>query len=447
MAKPKTTTAKDSLATFTNATASAIMQGGPGGYRDSPLPMPVFNDYTTFYRSSWICRAAVDAIPEDCFKRGYQWVAEATQITAIEAVEKRLGIVKKKQQAMAFSRLDGEAYLYIDTGQSPSSELVPDRVTRDRLRFVNVVRASQTSKGPLDTDPISQNYGRPEYYTIGQTRIHPSRMIQFINSPDPATNTGTSALVYLLPPIIAAETARDNVVALTTEACMDIMSVEGLMDAVSDPETEAAVVRRYALFRQMKGTNRMGVIDKEKESYEKHPTSFATLPDVIETMRREVAAAIGIPYALLFGRPQGLGTNGEVELKNYYDNISTMQRNDIEPVCEPLDECVIRSALGSRPPEIYMEWRSLWEMTEGEKATVAKTYADAAKTATDAGVVPPDVLTESLINSWVEIGAFQGIEQNYKDWVAGGGVLEEPADPNDATGRDLQAGEEGSAAP
>lgn len=447
--------AKDALATFTKSMASSLMGGMyAGGYRDSP-----FSGYAkdatgvanTYYSTSWIARQAVEGIPEDCFKKGYQWVATAEQVSRLEAVEKRHKVQQKKRQALSWSRLDGEAYIYYDTGDDASQELRVDRVRRDGLRFVNVLRKRDVIKGNLVKDPISPYYGQPEYYEVtggAQTvRIHPSRVVHFICSPSADTGDGQSVLLYMLAPIIAAETARDNVVALTTEALIDVLGAEGLMDAVSDPEMEALVVKRYALARQLKATNKMMVIDKDKESFDRKPASFATLPDVIEAMRREAAAAIGRPYALLFGRPAGLGTNGDVELKNYYDEISTMQRNDIQPQCEVLDEVIIRSALGSRPPEVYIEWSSLWETSDKEKADIASVYATAAKTAVDSGAVPPDVLTASLINAWVEIGAFQGIEQEYAEWLAGGGELDE-VDEGSVSGRanSPDANEDGSVA-
>lgn len=424
--------ANDALSSFTAEISQSIAMG-TGGYRDGP-----FSGYAKdgsylpdYYATSWIARAAVEMIPEDCFKRGYQWVADADQIALLEAEERRLGIRKKKKSALTWSRKDGEAYLYFDTGQNPSQELNLDSVRQGGLRFVNALRMSDVSKGPVVKDPISQYHGQPEYYTIGTTRIHPSRMCRFINGEDALTGAGVSVLSYMLGPIIAAETSRDNTVALTTEALIDVMKVEGLMDAVQDPITEAALIKRYALFRQMKATNRMGVIDMSREDFTRHPSSFTQLPEVIETMRREVAAAVGVPYSLLFGRPGGLGSSGDMELKNYYDNIATMQRNDIQPVCEPLDECLIRSALGGRPEEIYIDWLSLYEISDSEKANISNTMATAAKTAVDAGIVPAEVLTEALINSWVEIGAFQGIEQNYQDWVAAGGEVNPPDDEAD----------------
>lgn len=420
--------AKDSLASFTTELAGRLAFTG---YRDGPFTGyakdgNAINDY---YQSSWLAKTAVERIPEDCFKKGYTWIAEATQISRIEAEEKRLQIKSKKKLALALSRKDGEAYLYFDTGQPIEDELRIDRVGVRGLRFVNVLRKSELSKGNRIQDPMSPFHGQPEYYQINSARIHPSRVIRFVRNENVESGDGVSDLVHLLGPIVAAETARDNTVALTTEALIDIMEVEGLMDAVSDPELEADVVKRYALFRQMKATNRMGVIDMTREKYSRHPSTFTTLPDIIETMRREVAAALEIPYALLFGRQGGIGTNGETDLATYYDSIATIQKNDIQPTCEPLDECIIRSALGNRPPEIYLEWLALWEMSDKERAEIAKSTAESAKTLADGGIIPAEVLTRSTVNALTENGSFPGLEQDYADWQDGGGWdSEEPDD-------------------
>lgn len=420
--------AKDSLASFTSGLASQLAFTG---YRDGPFTgyakdANAINDY---YQSSWLAKAAVEKIPEDCFKKGYSWIAEANQISAIEAEEKRLNIKAKKKLALTLARKDGEAYIYFDTGQTVGNELQIDRVGLRGLRFANVLRLSEVSKGNRIKDPLSPFHGQPEYYEINATRIHPSRIIRFVRNENLDSGQGVSDLVHLLAPIVSAETARDNTVALTTEALIDIMKVEGLMEAVSDPETEADVVKRYALFRQMKATNRMGVIDMSREDYDRKPATFTTLPDIIETMRREVAAAVEIPYALLFGRNGGIGTNGETDLATYYDSIATIQKNDIQAVCEPLDECIIRSALGSRPEEIYLEWLALWEMSDKERSDIAKSIADSAKTLADGGIIPAEVLTRSTVNALTENGSFPGLEQDYTEWEAAGGwESEEPDD-------------------
>lgn len=415
----------DALSTFTAQMTMAAT--GRVGYRDAPYQMPgaLFDE---FYARSWIAKAVVERIPEDCFKKSYNWVGTPEQVNAIEEVERQFKIKEKKKRALTLARLDGEAYIYFDTGERPDTELDINRITRGKLRFVNVLRKTEVAAGPIVTDPMSPIYEWPEYYEVAgsstMVRIHPSRMVKFIRNRNPKSGAGTSDLVAIAPTIFAAETARDNVVALTTEARIDVLSVEGLMAAVQDPVQEAQMIKRYTLAREMKATNKMLVLDKEGEEYSQKSSSFATLPDVIETMRREVAAAAEIPYALLFGRDGGLGSNGETELASYYDSIKTMQETDIQPACEPLDECVIRSALGSRPTEIYMEWQSLWQASDKERAEIGEKIANAAKTLVDAGIVPAEVMTESTVNAMAENGSFPGLEQNYQDWVDAGGLTE-----------------------
>lgn len=425
----------DALSDFT-ANMAGQAQMGFGGYQDKPLPTGYSKDgWYAHYSHSWLARIAVDGVPEDCFKKGYQWVAEAEQITRIEDVERIHKIKKKKRQALSAARLDGVAYLYINTGEAPGEELELDRVGRDELAFVHVLRSRELQAGETDNDPMSRNYGNPEYYEMktnnGQVRIHHSRIIRFVGAEDPITGNPIGVLSYMIQPIIAAETARDNVVALTTEANIDIISVCGLMDEVSTPDGAAKMAKRYGLLRAGKATNKIAVLDKDGEEWSQRQVSFATLPDVIESMRREAAAAVGRPYALIWGRNSALGANGDMELINYYDDISTIQRNEIQPTCEVLDEVVIRSALGSRPPEIYLEWLSLWETTDKEKADNAKVWADAAKVAVDSGIIPAEEMTDALVNAWTEGGAFPGLEQSMEEWKnAGGWEAEEPEESN-----------------
>lgn len=430
------TNIQDSLSSLTADLSSAL-----SGYRDRPF-YTVGGGFIGVYKTSWLARTAVDRIPDDCFKKGYQWVADPDQISKIEEVERKHKIREKKLKALKLARRDGEGYLYMDDGRDPRKEFKPEAMKLGGLRFVNVFRRDQLTAGPLIRDPMSAYFEQPEYYQVssdsrGMVQVHPSRVIRFVNDLDYEQGFGESVLVRLLQPICRAEQAADNVSALVKQARVWVMSSADLSSAMQDEDLAKKVVQRYLHFQQMLATNNMAVIDRDHEALDQKATSFSTLPDVVETMRREVAAALEIPYALLFGRAGGLGSNGDMELTNYYDNIATMQKNDIGPTCAPLDEVIIRSALGDRPEEIYIDWLSLWEMSAKEKAEIGKIIADTVDVLVRSGVVPADVLTEPTINELVENGSLQGLEQSYNDWKAGGGVLDEPADETDVIGREL----------
>lgn len=396
----------DSMQSFTNGMAS--------GYRDKPFAglYPGAGFVT-----DWLSKAAIYRIPEDCFRKGYSWVGTEQQITALEQLERKHKIQQKKRDALALSRLDGEAYLYFDTGDSPGSEINLERITVGKLRFVNLLRRDQVTMGENETDPLSAYFGQPRYYEVsgrssGAVRIHPSRIARFRNFPNPETGLGNSVLFVVGKVISDANTARDNVVCLTTQARVWVMSLKDLWNNVQDEEGAAMVQKRYQLMSQLMSTNSIAAIDLDGEKFEQRTTSFATLPEIIEAMRREVAAALEIPYALLFGRQGGLGTNGETDLQEYYDNVSVIQRNDVDGPCEILDEVIIRSATGVSSGEVFKEWRSLWEMSDREKAEIAKMFAEAASTAVNSGIMTADMLTDSLANQWIESGVFPGLEQD-----------------------------------
>ena len=420
--------ARDSMADFT-ASMAAYRDGpfsGVSGYsKDAPYMA---------YRNSWLAKMAIEGLPEDCFKKGYQWAADKDQITLIESVERKHKIKDKKKRALISANKDGEAYLYFDTGDNSASELDADRVGVDGIKFVNVFAKTQLRKGSVIRDPLSPYFGQPEKYTISagegsrMVDIHPSRICRVISNPDPDTGDGLGVLPFLSGPISDAETARSNTVALTTEALIDVVGSKCLFTNLEDPDGARALSERYNMMRSQKRTNAMLIFDLEEESYDRKPATFTTLPEIIETMRREVAAAMGRPYALIWGREGGLGTNGDMELSTYYDEVAAYQRNVLQPTFESLDDSVIRSALGSRPEEIYIDWLSLWETSDKEKAEIASTTATAARTLVDGGIVPAEVLTAPVVNSLVELGAFQGIDQEYSDWVAAGGDLEDEPD-------------------
>lgn len=384
------------------------------GYRDKPFA----GLRGGFSAVDWLEKAAIYRIPEDCFRKGYSWVGDERQIVALEAEEVKHKIYQKKRDALALSRLDGEAYLYFDDGTRPDKELSLDRITKGKLRFVNLLRRAQVQLGEIETDPLSRYFGQPKEYVVsgkstGNVTIHPSRIARFRHFPDPVSGVGRSILEVVGGVIRAHNDTRNNVVCLTEQARVWVLHADSLFEGVSDPETEALIAKRYQIFQQMLNTNALAVIDKEKEDLSQQSTSFATLPEIIESMRREVSAALEIPYALLFGRNGGLGTNGEMDLREYYDNVSVVQKNDIDGPCEILDQVIIRSALGNDGNgEVFKEWRPLWEMSEKEKAEIAKLYADAAKTAVDAGILTADMLTNSLANQWVEAGVFPGLEHD-----------------------------------
>jgi phage-related protein (TIGR01555 family) len=391
------------------------------------------------YRSSWLCRKIVDIPAMDACRKWRSWNAEAEQVTALEAEENRLGLQAKLLTACKRARLYGGAALYIGTGdRDPSKELNPASIGRNGIRHLVVLNRNILTAGDIERDPESPLYGKPRVYRLSgattQVDIHPSRLVilrgaELPDDGDLATveaGWGDSILTAVMDEIRRADGTSANVASLVYEAKVDVLRIPQLMAMMADPTTEQQVLNRLQLAAMTKGINGMLVLDTEEE-YDQKKGEFGSLRDVMLAFMQLVSGAADIPVTRLLGQsPGGLNSTGEADLRNYYDRIQSMQTLELGPAMTTLDECLIRSALGARPPEIFYTWNSLWQTTDKERADIGKTTSESIKTLSETGLIPDEVLQSVAVNMLTEAGVAPGLESEMLRW------MEENPDGDDA---------------
>lgn len=403
-------------------------------------------EYVNAYRTSIWAKRVVDQPAEDCFRKGREWQGDADQITLLEQTEIRLKFSERMRTAKVYAAIYGRGHVYFDTGADPSEPFNPSEVKRKGLRFLTALSAQDVVDGIVDDDPMSPTYGEPSYYEImsvssGSVRIHPSRMVTLYGAVRPdATVIGIqsdSVLLAVLPVLKMYEATAMGIAHLVQEAKVDVLTIPNLAELLSTPEGEAQFATFMSTITSMKGNYGMMTLptpaskDESASTYDQKKMSFATLPDVVESFENALSGAARIPRSLLFGTSAGgLGSTGQLELSSYYDFINTVQTNYIQPALTNLDEAIITSSLGSRPPELHYNWRSLWQVSDADKADIGNKQADMVKKLVDAGVIPAEVASEAAVNLMTETGTFTGIETIYNEWIAGGGVIE-PVDEED----------------
>lgn len=374
------------------------------------------------YRGTWLARKVIDIPAMDSCRKWRGWSADQKQITALEAEEKRLGLQQKVLRAMIRARLTGGAALYIGTGQSdPMLPLKPESIGKGGIRHINVLSKRVLQAGELDLDPESPGYGLPAFYTLssgtaGQVQIHPSRLVILhgAEKPDPEAGInngwGDSVLLAMSKAIKDADSTAANIASLVFEAKVDVIKIPNFMSMLADEEYERQVLRRLQLAAMAKGINGALLLDAGEE-YEQKQAQFGGLVDLLMGFMQLTAGASDIPMTRLLGQsPGGLNASGESDLRNYYDRISSNQELMLQPALQVLDECLIRSALGSRPAEVFYNWRSLWQTTDTERANIGKTTADTIKTIAETRLLPDDVLTTVAVNMLTEAGVAPGLE-------------------------------------
>jgi len=401
-------------------------------------------DLLNAYRGSSVAKAVVDYPADDACREWREWQGDARQITALEAEEKRLGVQFRVRDARIRSRLYGGSAIFIGTGDADTIKpLVPERIRKGGVKYLTVLDRQELGVERLQMDPSLPGYSKPEMYRLtgGSGRIvdiHPSRLIVFTGDEVPHNSTaqslhgwGDSVLQTALEKVGHLDGTMANSASLVYEAKVDVIKVKDFTQNLRDGGSayETLMLKRFGLAATAKGINGALLLDGE-EDYQQKSASFATLPDVMDRFMQMVSAASGIPMTRLFGMsPAGMNATGDSDMRNYYDRVKQEQTLDIEPAMQVFDECLIRSALGSRPEELHFNWRSLWQMSEKDRADVAVKLVQAAEGMERMGAASMEAAGGALVNALTEIGVFPGLESAIEEYGEGEPIEREEVDP------------------
>lgn len=414
------------------------------------LPVITQRDVENAYRGDWMVRKIHDIPPFDTVREWREWQAEGDVIELIEEVERKFCVQHKLQRALMLSRLTGGSVIVIGTDAGAmDTELNPERVGKDGLKYLNVLHRWEITAGELNRNVFDERYGQPLYYEASNgemnARIHPSRVIRFVSNPTPdnrgvTDGWGDPLLQIIDDAVMQAAGVLSNVSSLTHEANVDVIRIPNFMDGLATAGYTQKLLTRFTLAATAKGNNGMLLLDKEEE-YDRKELHFAALPDIIDRFLQVVSGAADIPATRLLGQsPAGLNATGESDVRNYYDRLSADQKLQVDPAIWPLNDLIIRSATGSRDPEIYYNWRPLWQESETEKADNDKKRAETTQIYVNTALIPPDAMAVAVVNQLVENGTYPGLEtalEEAEEDVAERALeQEEKADEAEATQRE-----------
>lgn len=398
------------------------------------------------YRSSWLTRKVHDLVPFEMTRAGRDWQAEKEQIETLEAAEGALQLWLKLRQALTVARLHGGSALVLGVRQgSPETPLVVDRLGKDTLRYVFVASRHQLyAPYGFEQDPESDFFGAPSMWEMRGARgnavkVHPSRVITFHGAPLPPAAImlsqldafwGDPLLISIKSAIDNAETSQAAVATLLHEMKQDVISMPGLTEQIATVGAEerlAARIEAIEKFKSMFGALLLDAGDEEGKGGEKWETrqlSFAQHPELLRQFVAIVAGAADIPVTRLMGEsPGGLQSTGKGEQDDLDRMISAKQTADLAPALARLDEILLRSALGSRPPEIYSTFSPLEEPDPKDAAEVEYKEAQTVEIYTRTNLIPVDALAKAAANRLVESGRWPGLDK---------AIEESDEDPGDA---------------
>ena len=386
-----------------------------------------------FRASTWYGK--IVRIPAaDAVREWRSWQADKAQIEKIEAEEKRLNVRGAVYRALLAARHAGGSVIVIGglPGQL-SQPLTLNRISKGSVKYLHVLGRDEISPGQVIRSPESPWMGHPERWTLttesGSLDIHPSRVVLVNGRTVPGCRQtgqiwGDSIWVQMADSIRAADTAASVIDALMHEAKIDVVKVADMISQMAAGGSDEDYIARWTIAAQMKSISNVLLLDGSDEWNQKQ-INWTGLPDVVRTLLTIMAGAADIPVTRLTGEQQsGLSGSDAGSLRHYYDHIRTVQELEYQPALAPLDEIIIRSALGTRPDGIWYQWKPLWTPDAKQLAEIDKLEAEASAIYARDALVPSEALEKATQNRMVESGRWPGLEQ----------ALEEI--PDDAEGDD-----------
>lgn len=435
---------------FPTADALSNVASGLGTTKDKR----VYNEYalarlTSYqlqaaYEGSWLPRKIVDVVAEDEVAEWRAWQADSDQIQAIEAEEARLGLVAKVCEARKTARLYGGAALWlIDREKDYRRDLDPSRLGEGGLLRIAVLGPEDITPGLIDPDHFPDPV--PLSYTINgpdgnEYEVHPSRLCVFrgaacVRARGLSTVLkdrifGQSVLQAIDDAIKDALGTSQGIATLMQESKIDVYRFQDLGVQLASAEGSRRVQERIRYTDTIKSLVNAIVIDKEDE-WQAKQLSFTGLPDVLDRMLQIVAGAADIPLTRLLGQaPAGMNSTGESDLQNYHRRIASGQELELRPALATLDECLIYSALGSRPANIHYNFRSLSKLDDTARADRDLKKAQALQIYAGLGLIPDEALARSVVNMITEDGLLPGLEGEVENagGIEGAPVFKEPTE-------------------
>jgi len=342
------------------------------------------------YATSWAARKLINVPAGDMVRKWRAWQGE--DVVKIVAEEERLKLKSKLLEAKVKARLFGGAGIFIGTDQDLMQPLSVERIKRGGIKYLTVLDRRELIAGEIETDPLSEYYNRPKYYTVAgsknQTQIHPSHFAILMGEPNMSVindGWGVSVLQHCLDAVKNADGAAANIASMIFEANVDVIGIPDLTSNLANggAEFERQLLARFALFAQGKGVAGVGILDKEEE-YTRNAVNFGTLPELLEKFIVLAGAADGIPVSRFLGTSAaGLNATGEGDMEVYFDKIQSMQ-SDLEAEIYTLDTALLRSA--GIDPKLNYIWNPLEQANAVEVTTTNKTTTESLININNLGV-------------------------------------------------------------
>ncbi len=383
------------------------------------------------HRGSWLGGVAVDLIADDMTraKIDIQSNLKPDRLEKIRQREMSLDIWGSLNEAIKWGRLYGGALaMYMIDGQDPATPLNVGAIAKDQFKGLLVLDRWQLSPslgaGGLVTK-FGPHFGMPVFYetqdmaAVPRMKIHYTRVIRFGGVKLPYNQRmmegmwDMSVLERLYDRMVAFDSATMGAAQLAYKSYLRVMKVKDLRTVVASGGDAAkglyAMINFMSMFQGQEGITLLDAED-EFEGMGGGESALAGMPPLLDALGQQIAGALQIPVVRLFGQsPGGLNSQGESDMRTYYDGIKQQQEGVLREGINIIYRLMALSEGIDLGNDFNFEFRSLWQLSDQQQAEVADRDTTSVLNANERGVISPKVTLQELrtrgrgMNRWQNI--------------------------------------------
>jgi uncharacterized protein len=359
------------------------------------------------YKDLWLVRRVVEGLANDALRCGWG-VDENEKLENFTRLNTATHEEGAFERACNMSALKGGSLLFIgykNSGLSPQNLLEPAPEGAE-VAFLEVFDRFQLQGSNRVREVDSPEYDRPQIWQVIGTRraglrFHASRGIRFPGIPrgrsdsaetDQDRDWGYSMLQPIWEDVVRYGVFWQAVGHLMQLSSVGVLKLKGIIEMLASKRKDVAESRIDLLNETLSLTRLMLLDSTAQEDYHREAVSFSDMPALLQELQMATAGALGRPVTKLFGRsPAGMNATGESDLRNYYDEVQSYRTRVIEPRLEK-----VLSICEGKP--IDVEFESLWQPTEKEKAEVRNLQINGTERLWSMGVASDAEIRAAMID-------------------------------------------------
>lgn len=386
------------------------------------------------HRGSWLGGVAVDVVADDMTRAGLEFLSELEpdDMTELHEGANELQIWSKTNETIKWGRLYGGAVaLMLIDGQDTSTPLRLETVGKDQFKGLLVLDRwmLEPALEDLVTD-LGPDLGMPKFYRVQSNApalrgkvLHYSRLafrIIGVKVPYQQMLTenlwGISVIERLYDRMVMFDSASTGAGQLVYKSYLRTLSIDGMREVVSMGGAALDGLIKYTeMMRRFQGIEGITLIDAKDTFEAQVHGAFSGLSDALEQFAMQLSGALQIPLTRLFGQsPKGFG-DGDNDIRNYYDHINQRQENDLRIGMMKVYTLLAQSKGIKLAKGFMFSFKSLWQLTETDKANIAQETTATVMSAVEGGLISDQVALQELRQSSRLTGVWTNITKDLID--------------------------------